>query len=386
MLYSFGLLLPSICLHFNTDRSGGALVSSILFLFQLGTAPAISAAITKIGHRNCALIGSVTAALGILGGGLSVKYMSPPSLPVFYFTTAVTGLGFGFLYLSAVSIIELYFNRHLGLAIGLATSGTGFGQLVLSQVIVRVEKELHLAYTLMFLAALVSLTLIASATYRYPNKMKTGDLTLEELAIEVPSLKTSYKTILKTPALLTFYFARFLTYLSSYATFVFTSDREIYSNGLSAKDTSYLIGIIGVSNLLGRIFFGKLLDAFRKKTFMLTSTVLLVNSLTILLSTYVTSFYGQAAFAVVFGFTIGAVSSSTMVTLKVISKDQVTNSLGIYMLVAASASLIGPKIVGEIFDAHQDYRIGFLVVGCLGLLGAAIFATIPCIIRTRQHI
>jgi len=95
---------------------------------------------------------------------------------------------------------------------------------------------------------------------------------------------------------------------------------------------------------------------------MLTSTVLLVNSLTILLSTYVTSFYGQAAFAVVFGFTIGAVSSSTMVTLKVISKDHVTNSLGIYMLVAASASLIGPKIVGEIFDAHQDYRIGFLVV------------------------
>ena len=39
--------------------------------------------------------------------------MSPPSLPVFYFTTAVTGLGFGFLYLSAVSIIELYFNRYI---------------------------------------------------------------------------------------------------------------------------------------------------------------------------------------------------------------------------------------------------------------------------------
>ena len=34
--------------------------------------------------------------------------------------------------------------------------------------------------------------------------------------------------------------------------------------------------------------------------------------------------------------------------------------------------IVGPTLVGALFDTTGSYQAGFLVVGCLGLLGAAI--------------
>lgn len=52
------------------------------------------------------------AAFGLLFAGLSIEYMDPPSLPILYLTVGLmTGLGFGLMYLPAMDIIELYFDR-----------------------------------------------------------------------------------------------------------------------------------------------------------------------------------------------------------------------------------------------------------------------------------
>ena len=54
------------------------------------------------------------AALGLLFAGFSIEYLSPPSLPILYLTVGLmTGLGFGFMYLPAMDIIELYFDRYI---------------------------------------------------------------------------------------------------------------------------------------------------------------------------------------------------------------------------------------------------------------------------------
>lgn len=92
------------------------------------------------------------------------------------------------------------------------------------------------------------------------------------------------------------------------------------------------------------------------KAFTLTGIVLLVNALVVTVSDYLTSFAGQAVFAAVFGATFGAYISSVVVILKLINKDKITDSLGVCLMVFALASLVGPAIVGQIFDAHGSYR------------------------------
>ena len=52
------------------------------------------------------------ASLGLLVAGFSIEYMAPPSLAVLYVSVGLmTGLGFGFMYLPAMDIIEVYFDR-----------------------------------------------------------------------------------------------------------------------------------------------------------------------------------------------------------------------------------------------------------------------------------
>ena len=52
------------------------------------------------------------------------------------------GVGFGFMYLPAMSIIDHWFDRNLGLATGIAAAGSGIGQSALaplSQLMIRQE-------------------------------------------------------------------------------------------------------------------------------------------------------------------------------------------------------------------------------------------------------
>ena len=52
------------------------------------------------------------ATAGLLLAGFSIEYLTPPSLFLLYTSVGLmTGLGFGLMYLPAMDIIELYFDR-----------------------------------------------------------------------------------------------------------------------------------------------------------------------------------------------------------------------------------------------------------------------------------
>ena len=68
----------------------------------------------------------------------------------------LTGLGFGLMYLPAWDIVEVYFDRRLGLATGVAAAGSGLGQLVFSPLFHHAELHLGLEGTLYLLAGLVT--------------------------------------------------------------------------------------------------------------------------------------------------------------------------------------------------------------------------------------
>ena len=111
----------------------------------------------------------------------------------------------------------------------------------------------------------------------------------------------------------------------------------------------------------------------------------MTNALSVLLSDYLHSFEGQAAYVAIFGFTFGAYISSVVVILKIIMTD-ITVPLGISLFIFAIASLLGPTSVGYLYDITGSYSPGFLVVGVLSTLGALIIPfvafTLP---RTQQY-
>ena len=65
---------------------------------------------------------------------------------VLYITIGLlTGLGFGMMYLPAIDVVNHFFSRRLGLAMGIASCGCGLGTMVLAPLIQLMIDQLHLA-------------------------------------------------------------------------------------------------------------------------------------------------------------------------------------------------------------------------------------------------
>eukprot|EP00088_Acartia_fossae_P050985 TRINITY_DN5723_c0_g1_i1.p1 TRINITY_DN5723_c0_g1~~TRINITY_DN5723_c0_g1_i1.p1 ORF type:complete len:537 (+),score=99.89 TRINITY_DN5723_c0_g1_i1:266-1876(+) len=437
---SFGLLLPSVSEHFKTGRTEAAMTNSIMTLLTLGSGPLVAFLVDRFGHRIVTIVGVTLSTLGLLFAGFSIEYLDPPSLPILYVTVGLmTGLGFGLMYLPAMDIIELYFDRNLGLATGIAAAGSGIGQLVMAPVIHVVQTKLGLAFTMHVLAASVAFAIFFAFMYRQPRHKRSGSppyegvsdiaclhedvkvVKISTISTEIPPapgafashdpdnavftnhaskelleketnegcfvpLLRSYCAIFKSPAMVVLLISHFLMHIAIFAAFAFTSDRAT-KLGIDKHTTAHLLSIMGISNCIGRIAFGKILDTFRSQAFPLTTMVLLVNAGIITSSDYLTSFIGQAIYAGTFGATFGAYISSVVVILKIINKNKITDSLGVSLLVFALASLVGPAIVGQIYDIYGSYRAGFLISGGIGLSGAVMMPLVHFLFnKTNQQL
>ena len=410
---SFGLLLPSLASHFSVGRAEAALTSSIMTLLTLGSGPLVAGLLTSLGHRTTTLVGVLLATLGLLLSGLYIQLVtSEPDILVLYATVGLlTGLGFGLMYLPAMDIVEHYFSRRLGLAMGLACCGSGLGQFVLAPLLHLATESLGLAYTLYCLAATVASAAVFALFYRLPRQDEEEEEQKgiqnmafqfeveQKIAKEKPSKETeakpiketkaasslkSYIAVLSSPSMILLLTSHFLVHLGIFSVFTFSTDRAVQSGGVTHSESSLLLSIMGVSNCLGRIVFGQVLDKFRHHSILLTTLIVLTNSLTVLSSDFLSGMIGHGVHAVVFGFTFGAYVCSVVPVLKILSKD-ITIPLGLSLLTFALASVAGPVGVGSLYDALGSYTPGFLGVGCLGVVGALLLPLVSLTLPRKEE-
>ena len=161
------------------------------------------------------------------------------------------------------------------------------------------------------------------------------------------------------------------------------TDRAELKFGISAEHTSVLLSVMGACNFVGKIIFGVMLDRFRPHALHLTAAVLLLNSVSIFMAEFWTSFHGQIVAAVMFGISIGSYDTSIIVVFKALVED-ITLPLGASMFVFAVASLLGPTSVGHLYDVTSSYTPGFLLVGGLSLVGMSLMPIVICILSRRK--
>ena len=103
------------------------------------------------------------------------------------------------MYLPSVTIIKLYFDSNLGLAMGIAASGTGFGEFVWSPLVGHVNRNFSLATNFYFFAAINFASLLFCFIYKSPvEEDKPGETKAGGGCLE------SFRLILTTPYKLVF--------------------------------------------------------------------------------------------------------------------------------------------------------------------------------------
>ena len=126
--------------------------------------------LTSSSHRKVTLAGVLLATVGLLLSAAYINISLAPCIIVLYLTIGLlTGLGFGLMYLPAMDIVEHFFSRRLGLAMGLACCGSGFGQFVLAPLLHLATDHFGLTGTLYCLSATVAAAVFFALLYRFAS-------------------------------------------------------------------------------------------------------------------------------------------------------------------------------------------------------------------------
>lgn len=258
---------------------------------------------------------------------------------------------------------------------------------MISVVIPHLLDHLGFPHTILFLAAAMVIPTAASLVFNVPRQTSCNQ---EEEKAVVETTEPSLLNILRSREMIIYFLSFFLSFLGIFATFSFDCERSHLDFGLTKEDSHTLFFIIGISSCVGRIIFGKLLDFFRKIAMLLITAAFLANAVLILISSYLTSFNGQVIFSMVFGLTFGAIASGMVLSLTLISQHKVTERVGVLGIVLASASLVGPLIVGVIIDGYgtaseNAWRVSFIVVGGFGLVGTGLFSWLACMLYNKPQ-
>ena len=99
-----------------------------------------------------------------------MMYLDVTEIFLFYIITGgVAGIGFGFMYLPAMTIIDHWFDKRMGLATGIAAAGSGIGQFVLSPFSEWLLSQLGLIWSFVIMAAVASMGMVFGMTYTLPE-------------------------------------------------------------------------------------------------------------------------------------------------------------------------------------------------------------------------
>ena len=77
---------------------------------------------------------------------------------------------------------------------------------------------------------------------------------------------------------------------------------------------------------------------------------------------------------------------TTLVLADLLGADKFTNAFGLLLLFQGVATLIGPPIVGVLFDAYKSYNPGFILMGIMISVSGIMLYPIPFIkTKLRQR-
>uniref|UniRef100_A0A8D8ISM4 Monocarboxylate transporter 12 n=2 Tax=Culex pipiens TaxID=7175 RepID=A0A8D8ISM4_CULPI len=183
---------------------------------------------------------------------------------------------------------------------------------------------------------------------------------------------------------LLFAISNFLLYTWYDVPYVYLTDNAT-EMGFSPSQSSMLISIIGIVNMVGEIALGWMGDckSINPNTVYAVCMGLcgLVTALVPLFSDYLS----LSVLAGAFGLFIAANYSLTSIILvELITLEKFTNAYGLLLLVQGVANLVGPPLAGWISDMTENYNLSFYLAGLFIALSGLLLFVLPAIGKYKK--
>jgi MFS transporter, OFA family, oxalate/formate antiporter len=337
----------------------------------------------RVGPRPVALAGGILYSIGIM---LASLVSSPGQLWLLVLTYGVLGgIGLGAAYITPIAMLAKWFPDRRGLITGIAVAGFGFGAVITGPVAKRLldgtadKPNVFLPLGIAYLVAVLlggSFFRNPPAGYRVPG-FEAATTGRAVAGTRVYSLAEA----LRVPQ---WYMLTAVLALNVTCGIAFISQASDAAQGIaavSAGTASGFVGVMGLFNGAGRIFWAALSDRIGRMTAFVG--MLAVQAVCFLLIPHA----GAFAFFAVLGALIYLAYGGGFGTMPATAADffGTPNAGAIYgaMIVAWSiGGVAGPLLLARLYEANgKSYGTPFTIIGII----AAISILLPMVIRMPRE-
>jgi OFA family oxalate/formate antiporter-like MFS transporter len=374
-VYSFSAFVESLQRDFGGSRGSVSLVFSLagFLYFLLGSVSGPLA--DRWGSRRLAVIGMI-----LIATGLAIASFAQSLTTVYAAYGLGVGVGVGCSYVPAMGAVQRWFIKRRGFASGLASSGIGFGTLVVpplaSYFIATLgwrEAYLILGGFALLVGGGMALLMENDPRAHYLELGLGPDGEFLEANSQLPlSAGSSIADAIISRRFVGLYAACLACSFGAFVPFVHLAPYAI-DHGIAPSVAVLLVGVIGIGSAVGRFFLGGLADRFGRRAALVATFVGMALALVIWLCS--TGFWPLAVFAFVFGTAYGGwVALLPAVVMDYFGGRNVSGLIGILYTSAGFGTLIGPSTAGFIFDLTHSYTLPIAASIGANVLAAGIMA------------
>ena len=323
----------------------------------------------RFGPRTIVIVGAFAIGLGLL---LASRAGSPWQLFASY--GLMVGFGTSCTYVPLAATASRWFVGRRGLALGIITSGIGFGTVLVPPVAAHLILAHGWRTTYLVIGFTVWVIVVAAALFlkKQPDDVTTslrGQISGQEGHSEPLQLTgLTFRQATRTRAL--WLLAASLT-LFTLTLMMVMYHLVVYAEGLgiSKVTAATFLSAIGGANIVGRLSVGVLSDrAGRKPLFVVCLLVQAAMMLWLMQSSSIWMFY---VFAVAWGFAYGGVGPMIpAVTGELFGLRHMGSIFGLVILTMSVGGAVGPTLAGYIVDATGGYSVAFLIGAIATFLSA----------------
>ena len=392
--YSFAVFFVALLHEFGWSRSVIAGAFSLFVITHSAAGPFAGAMVDRVGPRKVFLFGSL-----FLGVGLALSSLTRSGWHFYVSWGMVTAIGVACAGIIPNStLIQLSFKEKRGLAMGIVFSGIGVGILIfvpliqysINQIGWRMTcRIMALVFPVILTAMMIGLwkkkSLPEPAPPSFPEKSVTDRKANHSLVLNKEWVSNCWTV---QHALMTkqFWLITIAFFLSTVATqAIFTHNVAFFvDHGLKALSASYLLGIVGIVSIFGKIFWGVLSDRIgRELTYTIGVFMTACGVVALILFTVVSRPFISYLFAVLFGLGYAATATLTpLITADFFEGQSYGRIYGAVMTLNGVGAATGAWFAGFLFDQMGSYvLVFFIVIACALLACLAVWGAAPRKIR-----
>ncbi len=369
--YSFSVFFVALLKEFGWSRSVGAGAFSIFIVLSGLIGPYVGNMVYSTSPRKVIIVGSL-----LLGVGLVLCSATQTWWQFYIFFSFITAVGLGSSgWVPHVALVQQWFKEKKGLPIGIISSGIGIGILICVPLIQHLINWAGWRAAYQIMAIFIPLIIVSMAmvflkrpppNISYQTEIGNRKTFAKDPLIINEDWASRSWTVRQALGTRQFWFLALSSFLGSLIIqSVFVHQVAFFvDHGVEAIFASYIVGIVGIVSLGGKILWGTLSDKIgREITYTMGAACFLIGLITLILFSVLSSPVLIYFFPIFFG--MGYASTATLpplITADFFEGRAYGGIFGWLMMFVGIGGAFGAWFAGFLYDHLGSYVPVFILM------------------------